>query len=88
MINLYLADGPEILKRLAAAAEVKSSREFALAAHKFKSSSASVGALHLSSLLAEAERMGREDCREEFATVLAKITAEYQTVGKSLADEL
>ncbi len=84
VITIYLADAPEILKALGAAAEKKKFQDIYQAAHKLKSSSGSVGALHLSSLLAEVERLGRGDRLEKLGEVLAQIGEEYEAVAKAL----
>lgn len=88
VITIYLADAPNTLKTIGDAVQGKDAREIYQAAHKLKSSSASVGALHLASLLAEAELLGREDRLEGVEDVLTQIREEYEAVKNALEAEL
>jgi HPt (histidine-containing phosphotransfer) domain-containing protein len=57
-------------------------------AHSLKSTSASFGALTLSSLCKEMENMGRMHTTSGAQELLQKITAEYIEVEKALVNEL
>jgi CheY-like chemotaxis protein/HPt (histidine-containing phosphotransfer) domain-containing protein len=88
LVTLYFSEAPKILKTLDDAVQRKDTQEIRKAAHTLKSSSASVGALNLASLLAEAERRGREDRTEGVEGVLAQINEEYEAVKYALEAEL
>ena len=88
VVTIYLTDAPGIIARLDAAVQARDALEIRQAAHKLKSSSASVGALYLASLLAEAELRGREDRQEDIGELTAQIGDEYEAVKKALEKEL
>jgi len=84
VVSLYLADVPRIIAMLEAAVQRQDAQEIGQAAHKLKSSSASVGALYLASLLAEAELLGREGRLEGIAGIAVQIREEYAAVNNAL----
>ena len=84
VVSIYLADAPEIIAALGNAVERRDAREVSRQAHKLKSSSASIGALHLASLLARAELLGREGRLENIAGITVQIREEYTAVNNAL----
>ena len=59
----------------------------ALRAHALKSSSANVGAVALSALCHELERMGREQRLDEAAGCFRRLNASYLSVCRNLEQE-
>ena len=84
VVSIYLADAPETIAALSNAVERRDAREISQKAHKLKSSSASIGALHLASLLAQAELLGREGRLEDIAGIAVQIREEYAAVSNTL----
>ncbi len=84
----YLSEGTKMLNDLADALQSKDAQEIYRLAHKFKSGSANVGALDLSSLLKEVEVLGRTEQIEAVAGVFARILKEYEAVKNALEAEL
>lgn len=88
VIALYLSEAPKTLTALGNAIEGNDPQTIYQAAHKLKSSTASVGALHLAALLKEAECMGRENRTNESHELWLKIMEEYEAVKNALETEL
>ena len=84
IVTAYDHEASMIMKNLEEAiGEVNSQRMFQLA-HKLKSSSANVGAMHLSSLLKTLEMRGRQNEMEGTEDLFAQIQQEFKTVQKVL----
>lgn len=84
LVTLYLTQASTIIKTLGSAVEEKNTQDIFHLAHKFKSSSANVGALYLSSLLKELEAMGRQNKTDGAKRLFADIEKEFEAVRKSL----
>ena len=88
ILSLYLDDSPKLLSQLKNAVEQGDTESVRRTAHSLKSSSANVGANHLSSLLAKLELRGREESLVGTAPVLTQILGEYGAVRDTLTREL
>ena len=88
ILGLYLDDSPKLLSQLKNAVEQGDTESVRRTAHSLKSSSANVGANHLSSLLAKLELRGREESLVGTAPVLTQILGEYGAVRDTLTREL
>ena len=84
VIARYLFDAPQTIGIIGDALQRKSSREMFQAAHSLKTSSKIVGALHLASLLEEAELLGRENRIEGAGDIFLRIREEYEAVKNAL----
>lgn len=65
IVDIFLRDAPERLRRLAEAKEARNLSLVSNIAHSLKSSSASLGALALSKLFAELEALGKTEARDD-----------------------
>jgi HPt (histidine-containing phosphotransfer) domain-containing protein len=88
MIQLYFQDAAKLKGEIEEAATRGDGAALRRAAHTFKSTSALVGALGLSELCKELERMGREGNIENIEGVLAEVEREYGRVTGALGKEL
>ena len=88
IVTLYLSEAAKMLSSLTDAVQGKNAQEIYRVAHKFKSSSANVGALTLASLLKEAEALGRANQTEAASEVFSRIRDEYTVVKTTLEAEL
>ncbi len=88
VIHRYLDYSPQLLQTLREATRQGDAPSLQEAAHSFKSSSASLGALALAGLCTELEMMGRTNHLENAVSMLSKIEAEYEAVRVALATEL
>ena len=84
LVTLYLTQASTIITTLGSAVEKRNVQDIFQLAHKFKSSSANVGALYLSSLLKDLETLGRQNVIEGTANLFAAIEKEFEAVKKSL----
>jgi len=85
IVGLYLANSPGQLERIRRAIEEGNSEALLDAAHEMKSSSATVGAARLSSLLREMEGQARRRSLDRAAETLRAIEAEYDEATRWLA---
>jgi two-component system, sensor histidine kinase len=88
IIRAYLTDASKTITSLDDAVQAEDGKEIFRLAHKLKSSCANVGALNLSSLLARAEALGRENKVDETPEVFSKIREEYEAVRNALEAKL
>ncbi len=84
LVNVYLQSGPKMLHELHQAAENKDTKKLWQTAHTLKSSSASLGALRLSSLCHELEILGREARVDAPLKRVLEIESEFKTVTNEL----
>ncbi|MBI3575878.1 MAG: response regulator [Gammaproteobacteria bacterium] len=85
VVGLYLGSAPELIRQMSAAAERNDAPALQKAAHSLKSSSANVGALHLSALCKELETMGRVNSTDGAAQKAKAVEAEFKRVEQALA---
>ncbi len=88
VINAYLYGSPPLLDRLREAASKGDHVELEHAAHALKSSSANVGARHLSELCKRLEDEARAGDIEDAVVRVARIESEFQRVHVALMPEL
>jgi TMAO reductase system sensor TorS len=88
VIEAYLKEATRLLQILQEAVEKADRETLRKAAHSLKSSSANVGAQKLSSLCKELEAMGQEKSMQKAASLLSKVVMEYETVQKTLNNEI
>jgi CheY-like chemotaxis protein/anti-sigma regulatory factor (Ser/Thr protein kinase) len=86
VIDIYLNDSPRILSELRAALAEQSADSLRRAAHKFKSSSANLGAERLAELCKQLEAIGRTEQIEGAAALLENIEQEYRLAESALRD--
>jgi HPt (histidine-containing phosphotransfer) domain-containing protein len=91
--GLFVKHAPEKISAIVQAVERGDAKGLQIAAHSLKSSSAYVGAMHLSAMSKELEQMGRygamesvkdkaEKLKEEYMRVMAALEAEIKAVDK------
>jgi len=91
--GLFIKHAPEKISAIVQAVERDDAKGLQMAAHSLKSSSAYVGAMHLSAMSKELEQMGRtgviegvkdkaEMLKEEYVRVLAALDAEINAADK------
>ena len=88
VIHLYLRDALTLKGSMAEAAAQGRADGLRRAAHTFKSISATVGAMTLSALCKELERLGREGRLENVEAILAEVDKEYGRVTGALKKEV
>lgn len=84
LVTIYLTQASVIITSLSSAVIEKNAQDIFHLAHKFKSSSANVGAVYLSSLLKNLETMGRQSKTEGTANLFTAIEKEFEAVRDSL----
>ncbi len=84
LITLYVSQGAVIMKALSAAVAEKNTKETFQLAHKLKSSSANVGAHHLSALLKDLEVLGRQNEAAGMRDLFDRIQEEFEAVQEAL----
>lgn len=84
VIRTYLRESLRLLQDLRAAWEQGDGHRMKRTAHSFKSSSANVGAMRLSSLCREIERMEPQEAVDRIEEILSKIEGEYRMVHLEL----
>jgi HPt (histidine-containing phosphotransfer) domain-containing protein len=84
VVELYMESAPTLLETLRGALESRDPEALAGAAHSLKSSSANVGAVHLSALCAELERLGRGGDLRAVATLVTGVEEELVRVQEAL----
>ena len=88
VINVYLEDSLRLLEALRQAVSKEDASDVKRQAHSLKSSSANVGALRLSTLCKELERMDGGDSSVEGCQMLSRIETEYASVRDALSREI
>jgi signal transduction histidine kinase/DNA-binding response OmpR family regulator len=87
LVGLFLEDTPNLLADLREAVSQGGAEGLQRAAHTLKSSSASLGAMGLSTLCQELEGMGRAGTLEGAAEKVAQVEAEYERVKDVLEEQ-
>jgi HPt (histidine-containing phosphotransfer) domain-containing protein len=87
MIELYLQHSPALIGAIELAAAGGRIEELQTALHTFKSSTANLGGLRLSTLIRECEGLVREGGVPKAAAALQKIRIEYQEFCSALMQE-
>ncbi|BBO84576.1 hypothetical protein DSCO28_51420 [Desulfosarcina ovata subsp. sediminis] len=88
IVRTYLDGSNELVGQLASAAAEKDAQRIAFLAHRFKSSSANVGAMQLSEYCRELETSSKQNSTQDAALLVAAITNEYESVKKILEGEI
>jgi HPt (histidine-containing phosphotransfer) domain-containing protein len=86
--GLFVKHAPEKLSAIAQAVEKGDAKGLQIAAHSLKSSSAYVGAMHLSAMSKELELMGRSGSLEGVKDKTEKMRTEYERVMAALEVEI
>lgn len=84
LIDCYLQDSPILITTMVEAITTKVPKQLQRAGHSLKSSSASLGADHLSQLCQKMEGMGRDENLTGSTELLEKIRQEYEEVARAL----
>jgi PAS domain S-box-containing protein len=87
LINVYLQESAKILDSLNAAITQSDKIAIKQLAHKFKSSSASLGAIQLSNFCKQMEKISQNGTIEQFREILQQIENEYARVKLALQIE-
>ncbi len=86
IIDAFLIDSPKFLQSIKNAISNKQLIKLSKTAHSWKSSSATVGALHLSKLCKELELLGKSQQINGALTIVNQIELEYSKVEEALAN--
>jgi PAS domain S-box-containing protein len=86
LIDIFLDDAPKLIDEMEQSFKKNELKNFIRAAHTLKTSSATVGAMTLSSYCKELELSGREDKLENVADRLKRIKQNYELVKKGLKE--
>jgi HPt (histidine-containing phosphotransfer) domain-containing protein len=84
LVTIYVTEASAIITNLSSAVNEKNTQDVFRLAHKLKSSSANVGALHLSSQLKALESLGRQSEIEGTTNLFAAIEEEFKAVRTTL----
>lgn len=88
IINLYLRDSADALRKLQNEREHMAPSDLAQLAHRWKSSSANVGALQLADMLKKLEQAGRNGAVENAQILITDIVTEYARVDDALRGQI
>ena len=88
VIDMYLADAPQLLERMRAASSSGNAAELGKAAHSLKSASFNVGAKDLGRICAELEQIGKANALENAAILVLDAQAELEAAQKLLSAEV
>ncbi len=86
--GLFVKHAPEKISAILQAVEKGDAKGLQIAAHSLKSSSAYVGAMHLSAMSKELELIGRSGTLEGVKDKIEKMRAEYERVMAALEIEI
>ena len=84
LVTAYLSEASVMMTALGSAVGGKNPQDVFRLAHKLKSGSANVGALHLSALLKDLEALGRQNIVEGTSDLFALIQKEFEAVQEAL----
>lgn len=84
MLDTFLEDAPALLSKMRMALQTGDAAAFRIAAHSLKSNSVEFGAMELSALCRELEKMGREGDLSQAAEKLEAVGAQYVLVEQAL----
>jgi two-component system sensor histidine kinase/response regulator len=85
ILEAFLSSAPPLMKDLSVAVIGSDSGAIAKAAHSLKSSSMNMGATLLGERCAQLERLGREECLDQAAGLLAEAEDEFRLVREVFA---
>ncbi|WP_372726684.1 PAS domain S-box protein [Nostoc sp. TCL26-01] len=88
LLNCYLTEAPKLLQDMNVAITTQDTQAIWKTAHKFKSSSGSVGAVFLSQLCKQLEIKGRSNNLQGCAEINSRLRKEYELVKTLLQREL
>lgn len=88
VVTSYLETSPELLDRIRSAVRLQNAMELRAAAHRFKSSSAQLGALAVSSDCRELELMGERQDLTHVAEVVGRLEQHYAAACLALRSEV
>jgi PAS domain S-box-containing protein len=88
LLHCYLAEAPKLIQEISAAIATQDTQTLWKTAHKFKSSSASVGATNLTQLCKQLEVQGKNNTLIECADICSQLQQEYEQVKTALQIEL
>ncbi len=88
VVRIYLEDSLRLLETLRQAVSQRDAEMVKRHAHTLKSSSANVGAVRLSTLCKDLEKMDLEGASEKGSHILSKIETEYAGVRSALSREM
>jgi CheY-like chemotaxis protein/HPt (histidine-containing phosphotransfer) domain-containing protein len=87
LIDLYLHDAPELMKKIRKGLDAGDTKSIGEAAHTLKSTSANLGARELASVCAALQDVSRSGSCEQAAPLVAQIEPLYARVASALAHE-
>lgn len=87
LIDIFVNDSTDHLRKMSTEIESQEFRTLEISAHSLKSSSATFGALALSELSGQIERMARSKTPNGIAPLLESARAEFKLVAAVLATE-
>jgi len=88
LINCYLTESPKLIQNIDVAINTKDTQGIWKTAHKFKSSSGSVGAVFLAQLCKLLETKGRNNNLEGCVELGSQLRQEYELVQTALHREV
>ncbi|MBD2594749.1 PAS domain S-box protein [Nostoc spongiaeforme FACHB-130] len=88
LLHCYFSEAPKLIQEIQASVVAEDAETLWKTAHKLKSSSASVGATHLSQLCKQLEAKGRSHDFSGCADILSQLQQEYEQVKTELQVEL
>lgn len=84
VINSYLENAPKLIEAICTAVSCQDTASLQQAAHTLKSSSAALGATHLSQLCEELEEIGRSSTVASEVGKVSQLETEYEMVKTNL----
>ncbi|AFY66132.1 response regulator [Geitlerinema sp. PCC 7407] len=88
LLRYYLTDAPKMVQEIQAAIAESQARQLQEAAHRLKSSSASLGATALAQLCRTLETQGKDNCLQASAPVAEALVQEFERVIAALHEEV
>ncbi len=86
LLDAYFEDSPRLIAQLRQALADRDADSFRTAAHSFKSTSASFGALNLAAIARALEQAGKEGALDGIGPRLEELCAEYGQVELALKE--
>ena len=86
LLSIYLDDAPNLIAEMEKAFEIKDQEKLTRASHTLKSSSATIGAMALSTLCKEVELASRNGELDALGEKIEHIKQEFEQVKKALKD--
>jgi HPt (histidine-containing phosphotransfer) domain-containing protein len=88
VVKCYLTESPQLIQAISTFVTTQNAQMLDQAAHKFKSSSASMGAIFLSQLCLQLEIMGKSGNLQGSLEILSQLEQEYQQVTIALQQKI